>query len=189
MGKVNFGLSNVHVAKITETEGVIDYETPFAMPGAVNLSLDPEGDESDFYADNIKYFTSAAKNGYKGSLEIAEVLDKFLTDILGQEKDSNGAIIESADDKESKFALMCEIDGDPVQRRVVFYNCIAKRPAIDYSTTETGKEVKTATMDLTISPRSTDKKVKATLELSEENKNIYNKFFEKVYEKNATASV
>lgn len=189
MGKVKFGLCNVHVAKITETEGAINYAEPFAMPGAVNLTADPEGDESDFYADNIKYFTSVAKNGYKGSLEIAEVPDKFLIDILGQEKDANGAIIESAEDKEARFALMCEVDGDPAKRRVVFYNCIATRPAIEYSTNEESKEVKTATMDITMAPRTTDKKVKATLEPSEENKNVYNDFFKKVYEKNATASV
>ena len=33
--KVKFGLSNVHIAKITEAEGEITYGTPFAMPGAV----------------------------------------------------------------------------------------------------------------------------------------------------------
>lgn len=51
--KVKFGLSNVHIAKITETEGEITYGTPFAMPGAVGLNADPEGDTTTFYADNM----------------------------------------------------------------------------------------------------------------------------------------
>lgn len=189
MGKVKFGLSNVHVAKITETEGVINYAKPFAIPGAVNLTADPEGETSPFYADNVKYFVSTSKQGYTGSLEIADVPDDFLTNILGQQKDTNGAIIENSGDKEARFALMCEVDGDPSKRRVVFYDCIATRPAIEYSTNEEGIEVKTTTMDLTMTPRSTDGQVKATLQLSEENKTVYNTFFNKVYEKDATASV
>lgn len=189
MGKVKFGLSNVHIAKITETDGAISYAKPMAMPGAVNLTADPEGDTTPFYADNTKYFVATAKNGYTGSLEIADVPDEFLTDILGQEKDTNGAIIESLSNKEARFALMCEVDGDPDKRRVVFYDCIATRPSIEYSTNEEGVEVKTTTMDITMSPRSTDGQVKATIQLSEENKNIYNTFFDKVYEKDATASV
>lgn len=33
--KVKFGLSNVYIAKITETDGKITYGTPFAMPGEI----------------------------------------------------------------------------------------------------------------------------------------------------------
>lgn len=189
MRKVKFGLSNVHVAKIIEEENEITYDTPFAVPGAVNLTADPEGDTTPFYADNTKYFISTAKNGYTGSLEIADVPEEFLTKILGQEKDKNGAIVENLKDKEARFALMCEVDGDPNKRRVIFYDCIATRPAIEYSTSEEGKEVKTVTMELTMSPRSTDGQVKATIEPSETNKAIYDTFFNKVYEKDAEAGV
>mgnify|MGYP003295252270 CR=1 FL=1 len=58
--KVKFGLSNVHIAKITETAGVITYGTPFAMPGAVSLTADPEGETTPFYADNIKYSSNGS---------------------------------------------------------------------------------------------------------------------------------
>lgn len=188
--KVTFGLSNVHIAKLIETEGVITYETPFALPGAVNLTMDKEGAMSIFRADNVDYYKKASNNGYSGSLEVADVIEKFLTDILGQTKDTNGAIIENADDTVARFALMCEIDGDVSKRRVVFYDCIAERPSLNASTTEEGEiEVKTATMDIKISPRTSDKEVKAVLEPSTENQAVYNTFFTKVYEKNATASV
>ena len=184
-----FGLNNVHIAKMTKTDEGITYGTPFAIPGAVNLSADVEGDSYTFFADNKPYYKRTAKNGYAGSLEIADVPEQFLTEILGQTKDSNGAIIENADDKESSFALMCEINGDPSKRRVVFYDCLATRPSIEYSTTEEGIEVKTCTMDLTMTPRSTDGEVKATLDLTEENKAVYETFFTKVYEKNASVGV
>ena len=82
--KVKFGLSNVHIAKITEAEGAITYGTPFAMPGAVSLSVDPEGETTPFYADNIKYYIATSNQGYTGDLEIAMTPDEFLIQILGQ---------------------------------------------------------------------------------------------------------
>lgn len=53
--KVKFGLSNVHIAKITEVDGDITYGEPFAMPGAVSLTADPEGETAKFHADNVVY--------------------------------------------------------------------------------------------------------------------------------------
>ena len=184
-----YGLSNVHIAKLTENDGAITYGTPFNIPGAENLALDPEGDTSTFYADNRPYFKKTAKTGYSGNIEMADIPEKFLTEILGQTKDANGAIIENANDIEARFALMCEVMGDPSKRRVVFYDCLATRPAIEYSTNQEGIEVKTVTMDISIIPRSTDSAVKATLDFTEETATAYNSFFASVYEKDATAGV
>ena len=46
--KVKFGLSNCYIAKRTVTGDVVSYDTPVRFPGAVSLSLDPQGDSSDF---------------------------------------------------------------------------------------------------------------------------------------------
>lgn len=187
--KVKFGLSNVHVAKITETNGVISYGTPFAMPGARSLSADPEGNTSPFYADNIKYYIATSNQGYTGELEIAMTPDQFLKEILGQEQDNNGALLENADDVNARFALMGEIEGDVKKRRFVFYDCKAARPSSESNTVEDSKEPQTDKISITMSPRNTDKAIKAVIEPTEDNQTIYNTFFERVYEKNATASV
>ena len=184
-----FGFKNVHVAKMTETNGAITYGTPISIPGGVSFSMDAEGETSTFYADNRPYFQTSANNGYSGGLVMADVPEEFLTDILGQTKDNNGALIENSGDKISKFALMCEADGDPSNRRFVFYNCLATRPSVELSTNEEGKEVKTASMNITMAPRSTDGQIKAVLDKTEENQAVYNAFFDSVYEKDATASV
>lgn len=187
--KVKFGLSNVHIAKITETDGEITYGTPFAMPGARSLTADPEGETTPFYADNIKYYIATSNQGYTGDLEIAMLVKEFFTQILGQEEDTNGAIFESADDVNARFALMGEIDGDVKKRRFVYFDCTATRPSAEMNTVEESKEPQTDTVSITMSPRSTDKAIKAVIEPSETNQDVYDTFFTKVYEKNATAGV
>lgn len=187
--KVKFGLSNVYIAKITETDGEITYGTPFAMPGARSLTADPEGETTPFYADNIKYYIATSNQGYTGDLEIAMLVKEFFTQILGQEEDTNGALFESADDVTARFALMGEIDGDVKKRRFVYFDCTATRPSAEMNTVEESKEPQTDTVSITMSPRSTDRAIKAVIEPSEENQEVYNTFFTKVYEKNATAGV
>lgn len=187
--KVKFGLSNVHIAKITETDGVITYGTPFKMPGAVSLTAEPEGETTPFYADNIQYYVAVANNGYAGDLEIAMTPQEFLTTILGQTVDTNGAVFESSDDINARFALMGEIEGDVKKRRFVYYDCTASRPSAEMNTIENTKQPQTDTISITMTPRSSDKVIKAVIEPSETNQEIYDEFFDKVYEKDATASV
>lgn len=187
--KVKFGLCNVHIAKITEENGVITYGNSFSMPGAVSLSVNPEGDTTPFYADNIKYYIATSNQGYTGDLEIAMTPDEFLTQILGQTQDNNGALIENAEDKIARFALMGEMDGDAKKRRFVFYDCTAVRPSGEMNTNEESKEPQTDTISITMSPRTTDKAVKAVIEPTVDNQAVYNTFFTNVYEKNASASV
>lgn len=187
--KVKFGLSNVHIAKITETNGVITYGTPFAMPGAVSLSADPEGETTPFYADNIKYYIATSNQGYTGDLELAMTPDEFLKTILWQTEDANGALFESADDVNARFALMGEIEGDKKKRRFVYFDCTAARPSAEMNTVEESKEPQTDTISITMSARSTDKAIKAVIEPTEDNLEAYNSFFTQVYEKASGSGV
>ena len=67
--KIRYGLSNVYYAVATlGTNNSATYATPVALPGAVSLSLDAEGETSNFYADNIAYYVTNSNNGYSGSL-------------------------------------------------------------------------------------------------------------------------
>ncbi len=152
--KVKYGLSNCHYAVITETttNGVTSYTfgTPVAMPGAVNLSLDQDGDTNKFRADNIDYYTSISNNGYSGDLELALVPTSFLTDVMGEEADStNGLQFELADAKPKAFALLFQFEGDESATRHVLYNCKATRPTLASQTTDTTIEPVTETINIT----------------------------------------
>lgn len=187
--KVKFGLSNVHVAKITETDGEISYGTPFKIPGAVSLTADPEGETTKFYADNIVYYISTTNQGYSGDLEVAMLIKEFFKQILGQQEDSNGALFENADDVNARFALMGEIEGDVKKRRFCYFDCTATRPSAEMNTKEENTDPKTDKISITMAPRSSDSAVKVVIEPTAENKAVYETFYTKVYEKNATASV
>ena len=157
--KVKFNLKNVHAAKLTETvtEGVttFSYATPRAIPGAVSISLDAEGESSPFYADGIVYFRSVTNNGYSGDLEMALIPEWFRTEILQEELDGKGVLIEKSDNRESvKFALLFEFDGDINCIRHVLYNCTSSRPSIESETKEDTIEPGTEKLTITADPRA-----------------------------------
>lgn len=153
--KVKYNLKNVHAAKLTKgDDGTFTYGTPKAIPGAVSISLDAEGDSSPFYADGIVYFRSTTNNGYSGDLEIALIPEWFRTEILRETKDSNGVLVEVSDNKGAEyFALLFEFDGDVNAIRHVLYNCSASRPSIESETKEETIEPGTETLSLKADPR------------------------------------
>ena len=186
--KVKYNLKNVHAAKMTETvtDGATTYtyDAPKAIPGAVSVSLDAEGDTSPFYADGIVYFRTVTNNGYSGDLEIALIPEWFRTEILQEELDANGVLIESAEHAESvKFALLFEFDGDVNAIRHALYNCTASRPSIESETKEDKIEPGTEKLSLTADPRA-DGLVKARTG-DETDKATYDGWYGAVYERAA----
>ena len=148
--KIKYGIKNCYYAVATiAANGSATYDTPVALPGAVSISLDPQGDTSPFYADNIVYYTSIANNGYEGDLELAKLPDSFLTDVLGYTADKNGVLFEDANAPVVHFALMFQFEGDAHAKRHVLYNCTATRPSVSGSTKEETIEPQTETITIT----------------------------------------
>ena len=183
---VKYGLNNVYYAVLTDNDGTITYGTPKAIKGGVKISLDPEGDEVKFRADNSDYYKNVVNNGYKGSLELAMITSDFYKDCLGLTEDSNGALIESKNNVAKRFALMFEFEGDKTGSRVVLYDCLASRPKAEHSTTEDTVSPETDTLDFSAGARTSDGKVKATLTKTDTNTTVYNGFFTTVYEEAQT---
>ena len=152
--KVKFGLKNVHYSLLTTSEnGKVTFGTPVHIPGAVNFSMDPQGDVTQFYADDRCYYVSAANDGYSGTLEIARIPDSFRKDVLGETEDTAGKVlIENATAEGKSFALLFEFSGDQKATRHVLYNFSASRPSLAGQTTTNAKEPTTENLSLTASP-------------------------------------
>lgn len=150
--KIKYGLKSVYYAKATiASDNSATYATPVALPGAVNLSLSPQGDTSDFYADNIKYYTSVSNNGYEGDLEVARLTDAFKKDILGYALDTKGILIEDANSAPVHFALLFQFEGDQQATRHVMYNCVATRANSEGATKSESIEPQTESVTISAS--------------------------------------
>lgn len=178
--KVKFNIKNVHYALLTETDGTVTWGTPKAIPGAVSISLEASGEITPFYADGIVYYQTSSNSGYEGDLEMALIPDDFRMDVLKEEKDNKGVLIENANVETAKFALLFEFDGDQKSVRHVLYNCTATRPSLTGETTEATKTPSTETLSVSAAPLADGRvKVKTGADTDEA---TYNSWYQKVYE-------
>ena len=149
--KVVFGVSNLHVGEYNvSTSGTVTLGTPFAVPGTVNISIEPDSEENKFYADNIVYWTSYSDNGMSGEIENAFFPDEFKTKFMNYKSLSNGGIAQIKGQKNKPVYIMFQAEGDAEARRGIFYNVALGQITREYSTTEDTIEPATATLPFTV---------------------------------------
>ena len=151
--KIKYGLKNCYYAVATiAADGSATYDTPVAFPGAVSLSLEPQGENTPFYADNIVYWVGNGNTGYQGDFEVARVMDSFKTDVLGMITDSKSVLVEDMNAQIVHFALLFQFEGDEKATKHVMYNCTCTRGNETGQTK--GESVEPQTETLTISATS-----------------------------------
>lgn len=151
--KVQYGLKNVHIAVITDDGKQLNYEeTPWRLRGAVEMTLDPAGENSPFYADDSVYYTATSNQGYTGKMTVALINDEFREKILGEMYDKNGLLVESNNAKQKNFAMMFEFDGDQKATRHVLYNVSVSRPSQSGKTKEDKVEPDTQELEFSAAP-------------------------------------
>lgn len=149
--KVQYGLKNVYYAVWDGTQ----YGTPKPIPGAVNLTLESEGDMQKFYADDSAYFVTNTNNGYSGDLEVARFPDQMLQDIWGFTLHSTDKVLtENASAQAVPFALLYQVAGDQNNTLFVLYSCTATRPGIGSQTKEETTEPRTQSVNITAVPNA-----------------------------------
>ena len=175
--KVKFGLNKVHYAKITgwSADDVPTFAPPVRIPGAVSLSMDVNGENENFFADNSVYYVINNNAGYTGDLEIALIPTDFSTDILGEVLDTKGVLVEKNDAEPQQFAF----EGDKHKIRHVMYCCSASRPKTESSTKEESTEVKTETLSLKATALPDGLVKSKTCESTDET--TYNNWYKSVY--------
>lgn len=161
MSKVKFGLKNVHYAVATDSGTAITYGTPVKIPGAVSISISPNGELTEFYADDTAYWSQEINNGYDGDLSIADLPESFAEDVLGETVGVDGVQIESSGAKGKRFALTFEVDTDDEPRRYVLYYCAATRPNVASQTKESTVTPQPASLTFNARPHPYTTNIKA----------------------------
>ena len=183
--KIKYGIKNVYYAIGTpQTNGSMTYTTPVAFPGAVSLSLDPQGENTPFYADNVVYWVGNGNNGYSGDLEIARVIDSFKENVLGDIKDGKTVLIENANANIVHFALLFQFEGDVKATKHIMYNCTCSRPSAAGTTKNESIEPATETVTITatsIYNATLDTDIVKAEATANSDSTTYNSWFSAVY--------
>jgi len=187
--KVEFGLRNVHYATYTDNAGVITFDTPIRIPGGVSLTTEPRGELTEFYADDMLYYTAENNDGYDGTLTIAKVPEQFAVDALGEELDEVDKVLNEYSDATGKpFALLFEFDGDLKATRHILYNCKASRPGDSSNTKTNTREPNTKELKLIASPIVMDGKRRVKTKTTPSTPDtVYNAWYTTVYKKTPQA--
>jgi phi13 family phage major tail protein len=185
--KVIFGLKNAHYAVITEgVDGSYTYATPVPLPGATELTLEPKGEQTDFYADDVLYYTASSNQGYDTTLTIANIPEKFRTEVLGEVLDETDKVLKEVNTaKAKKIAFLFEFDGDVKATRHVLYSCSVSRPGLSSSTKNESSEPGTTELTLVAGPRPSDGVVKVST-TADTPAAVYDAWYSAVYEKTPT---
>lgn len=182
---LTYGINKMYYAVRTETNGVYSYGTPVRLPGARQITINAEGTNEKFYADNGVYFIADSNSGKSGSVELVGLNDAALTDLFGYITDANGVVLEDADAHAADVALLfeCENDG-PNPTRFVMYDVKFTRPSEEHNTKEDSVSPDTLSMDYEAAPTElawgtgeTKKFVGGHLDYSTETATAYNAWY------------
>lgn len=148
--KVLFGFSNLYVGTYTVSEsGTVTLGTPYHQKGAVGFSPEENSDKSDFYADNVAYYTTYAGGTHEGDITVAMFDDAFKTQFLGYVQLDDGGIARVKNPITPNVYIAFEVDGDAEKRRVIMYNGTFGSIVREYATTEETKEPQTESLSAT----------------------------------------
>lgn len=142
--KVRFGVSNARYALETES----GFGSWVSIPGTVQIQLEPQESQSDFYADNMNYFTQNGASSDQVTIEIADLADQAKIDLLGYERDEvSGGLVLPVNSVRKPFALGFQVEGNETKLRVVVYGGTLNRPSMTHSTTTESTEPETMSIE------------------------------------------
>lgn len=130
---IQYGLEDV-AYRVENDDGTYGAEKVIDWP--VNLTLDFQSQLLKFYANDDTAASIETDDGFSGSLEAMYFPDDFLVDVLGQVRDSNGAILQGGGEKSKYFALRFKFKGDKYDKKRWACKCKATAPTGAHTTTE-----------------------------------------------------
>ena len=149
--KVEFGISQLHVGTYTvDDQGNVTLGSPYHQKGAVSFSPEEQSELTNFYADNIVYWSGYSGGSFEGDLEVAKFDDAFKTQFLGYRTLANGGLANVKNASKPSVYIAFQVEGDAESRRVIMYNCSLGAITREFATIEEEKEPATETLAVTV---------------------------------------
>ena len=149
--KVEFGISQLHVGLYeVADDGTVTLGTPYHQKGAVSFSPEEQSELSNFYADNIVYWSGYSGGSFEGDLEVAKFDDAFKTAFLGYKQLTNGGLANVKNAHKPNVYIAFQVEGDAESRRVIMYNAQLGAITREFATIEEEKEPATETLAVTV---------------------------------------
>ena len=184
---IEYGLENCHMAVIESyIDGMYTFAPPIPVPGAVSLNMSAQTAQNIFYADNKPYYTTTTNSGYDGTLEIAQIPTEIQVEVLGDEVDKNGVIVDGGNVQAKETALLFEFSGDIKKTRHILWRCKLAKPDITGKTTESETAPQTSTLKVTAMPRADIGRTHGRVTNEVATKAVYDAWFKSVYEPDFT---
>lgn len=149
--KVEFGISQLHVGTYEDDgEGNVTLGTPYHQKGAVSFAPEEQSEATNFYADNIVYYSGYSGGSFEGDLEVAKFDDAFKTAFLGYKTLRNGGLANVKNATKPNVYIAFQVEGDAESRRIIMYNCSLGGITREFNTIEETKEPTTETLAVTV---------------------------------------
>lgn len=149
--KVEFGISQLHVGTYTvDDQGNVTLGTPYHQKGAVSFSPEEQSELTNFYADNIVYWSGYSGGSFEGDLEVAKFDDAFKTAFLGYRALRDGGLANVKNATKPNVYIAFQVEGDAESRRVIMYNASLGAITREFATIEEEKEPATETLAVTV---------------------------------------
>lgn len=140
--KIRFGVSNARYALKT-AEGYGEWKR---IPGAVQIQLEPQEDQTDFYADNIVYFTTVGSASDQVTIELADLPDQAKIDLLGYKKIGDNLALP-VNYQPNEFALGFQVEGNETALRINVFGGKLRRSSETHSTKNDTTEPETMSFE------------------------------------------
>ncbi len=134
--------------------------------GGREYTAEPNGENTEIYADSISVYSAEENNGYDITLILLAVIDDIEKDWLNNSELATGGYVEIASPvAKPKFALfLIEDTSNNTGQTTVFFNCqVSKRPSKTGKTSEGSFEAQFPEYTISARPRPSDRWVCAVL--------------------------
>lgn len=179
------GLDSVYVAQVTETDGVETYATPVKIAGAIDASISPSIDTQQVHSDDGVEEIITAFGSIEMSFTFSDIGSENYAILLGKTKDSNGVVIDSANDIAPDFALMFRSKkSNNEYRHIVLYKGKFNPIEQSFATQQGNADHQTQPLTATFVKRKSDGRVSMRVDSDDEtvSESVISSWFTSVYE-------